>query len=289
MVPEHMLGLDELLREVKAERSELKEKGLKKSPASKLIKLAMNGGFYGMTNNKYSPFYDWKCTMSITINGQLFLCMLSEWCEEIGVSVDMCNTDGVSFMIPENKYNDFKLIISKWEKLTKLKLEGEEFSKVIRKNINNYLAVTKSGNNKKKGMFKYGKDIVLGDSTDNQIIPKALEAYYIHGTSVEKFIKEHGKIYDFCASPKVAKIFTVTWKGKIQQKFNRFYVSKKGAYLYKQKKDANPENILKGYGVQLFNIFEDKPMSEYNINYDWYIMKCREIIEELEPKQQTLF
>lgn len=288
MVPEHMPGLQFLLKSLKSERSKLKEKGLKKSAASKLIKLALNGGFYGMTNNKYSPFYDWGCTLSITINGQLFLCMLCEWCEKEGIKVDMCNTDGVTFMIPENKYNKFREITKKWESLTKLKLEEEKFIKVIRKNINNYLAVTEHSN-KRKGMFRYGKDIPLGDSTDNQIIPKALEAYFVHGTSVEQFIKNHNNIYDFTAAPKINKKFTVTWKGKIQQNLNRFYVSKQGAYLYKQKPDANPENVLKGYAVELFNKYKEKPMSEYNINYDWYIMKCREIINELEPKQMTLF
>jgi len=46
-----------------------------------MLKLALNG-VYGDSNNKFSVFYDPKFTMSITLNGQLLLCLLAEtlWC-----------------------------------------------------------------------------------------------------------------------------------------------------------------------------------------------------------------
>ena len=49
----------------------------KKTAENNMLKLALNG-VYGKSNDKHSPFYDPQYTMSITINGQLLLCMLAE-------------------------------------------------------------------------------------------------------------------------------------------------------------------------------------------------------------------
>lgn len=74
-----------------------------------------------------------------------------------------------------------------------------------------------------------------------------------------------------------------------QQRLNRYYVSKNTPYLYKQK-EGKEQHMLKGYGVQLYNNHEDKSMKEYNINYDFYIAKTMDVINELQRKNQlTLF
>ena len=49
----------------------------KKSAESAMLKLALNG-VYGDSNNQFSVFYDPLFTMSITLNGQLLLCLLAE-------------------------------------------------------------------------------------------------------------------------------------------------------------------------------------------------------------------
>ena len=93
-------------------------------------------------------------------------------------------------------------------------------------------------------------------------------------------------IFNFCAGFKVDRKFKVTWNNQIQQQLNRFYVSNKGAYLYKTKPTSkNPENMLDGFAVQLFNKYEEKEMKNYNINYQYYIMKAEKIIYDLTPKQ----
>ena len=48
-------------------------------------------------------------------------------------------------------------------------------------------------------------------------------------------------------------------------------------------------NVLKGYGVQIINEYEDKPMADYNIQYEYYIKQANEILRKLEPEQMTLF
>lgn len=84
------------------------------------------------------------------------------------------------------------------------------------------------------------------------------------------------------------KIYSITWNGQPQQQLNRFYVSKKGAYLYKQKNTKNTkENIFKESAVQLLNrVPETFPI---DVDYSFYIRKSQEIIKLFEPDQLKLF
>jgi hypothetical protein len=91
--PKH-LGEDfaTTIGDIKDERLELKRKGFGKSNEAELLKLGLNGGYFGNLNNEYSPMFDWECLLKVTINGQLYLLMFAEMCEESGIRVDMCNT-----------------------------------------------------------------------------------------------------------------------------------------------------------------------------------------------------
>lgn len=286
-VPEH-LGKEfaEDLDDIRLERMDLKSKGLGKSNASELLKLAMNGGFYGNTNNKHTPMEDVKAMLSITINGQLMLLMLAERLNEIGVYIDSANTDGLTIKYDKSVRNKVLQIRKEWEEETKCGLEEVQFSKVIRTNVNNYLAIPKEGKVKEKGMFL--TDPPVDQSRDNLVIPKALQAYYLHGTPIETFIRSHKNIYDFCSSQKVDRKYTIFYNGEKQQRLNRYYVSTDGAYLYKSQDNGITLNhMMKGWGVTLFNDFEEK--EDYKIDYRYYISKCKEILEELESNQLSLF
>lgn len=48
--------------------------------------------------------------------------------------------------------------------------------------------------------------------------------------------------------------------------------------------------MLKGWGVQIFNNYEEKSFVDYNINYTYYLSEINKIISELEHHNQlTLF
>ena len=44
--------------------------------------------------------------------------------------------------------------------------------------------------------------------------------------------------------------------------------------------------MLKGWGVQLYNRHEDKPLDQYNIDYRYYISEVRKIISTIENHNQ---
>jgi DNA polymerase elongation subunit (family B) len=97
---------------------------------------------YGDSNNKYSPFYDPQYTMTITINGQLTLCLLAEKLMEIeGLQVLQVNTDGITVKMPRNKHDEYINVCDAWQRQVGLQLEFATYTKMCIKDCNNYIAV----------------------------------------------------------------------------------------------------------------------------------------------------
>ncbi len=291
-VPVHLPGMDKVIRRLKVMRLQYKAEGNKKD--AELYKLALNGGYYGNLNSSYSPMYDPLQLLSVTINGQLFLLMLSEWLEDAGISIDMCNTDGITAIIPIEKAELFKEIYNKWEKLTLMELEKVSYTKVVRKNINNYIAISTDDKIKRKGLFKFGEEVPLGDSIDEEVIARALTLYFVENIPIEESIRNPDKynfhIYDYCKSNKISKDYEVIYNNNKVQNLNRYYFSQQGPYLFKKKKTKDTlEHVNVGKGIILFNKYEEKDWADYKINYNHYIAKAREIINGFENKQLTLF
>ena len=96
-----------------------------------------------LSNDENSFLYDPEFTMRITMNGQLSLMMLYEMLSEgIPGSIPiMQNTDGLEMMIPENYKEKYLEICEKWEKITQLQLEHDQYDKLILGDVNNYIAV----------------------------------------------------------------------------------------------------------------------------------------------------
>lgn len=290
LTPEHLgsVFLD-LYKRILSERLAAKKRGDKVETDIK--KLLLNST-YGMLNNDYSFLKDMKQSLGICFNGQLILLYLTERIIEWGGNVIMQNTDGLTVKIPRSKEKEFQSFVESINPVD-IPLEFVNYKKLIMLNVNGYIALTDDGKVKKKGKA-FRTDVPLGDSVDFLIIPKILELYFIKGLDPKKVItnyKDYGfNIYDLCGSFKVAKSYQVIYNGKIQQQLNRFYVSKKGAYLYKQKNTKDtPDNMLKGYAVNIFNNYEEK--EDYEIDYSFYLKKINDVIYDIEKyqKQLTLF
>lgn len=290
--PEH-LGPEapEELDVMRVERLTLKANGLGKSNDAEMAKKAMNGGWYGNMNNEYTPMYDPQGLLGTTINGQLMLLMFCEKLIEIGAVIDMVNTDGVTIIYDPNLHDEVERVSKEWEQLVRMELETVTYLKVVRKDINNYLAFYEDKGEvkvKEKGMFLTNPPIDM--SHDFLVIPKAIKAYYQYNTPIEEFIMNHKEIYDFCGSMKCDKSYKVFHNGKETQRLNRYFVTRTGAYLYKSKDGVKMMNMLKDIPVKLFNDYYDVPnFVDYGIDYRYYIAKVKEIINELEPTQTSLF
>ena len=307
LYPPH-LGIEfkEVYSNIRTER--LKAKRNKIKTKDKTLKLALNG-LSGNLQNEHSWCYSPFTVLQIRINGQLLLLMLTEKLYNLGCRIHQINTDGVLYTCKKDKYEEAKQIMTEWEKLTSLTLETEEFTKFYQLAINDYFGVTpeyeKTKNIddiKKKGFFL--TEVVLGKGLTPKIIPEAIINHFVTGVSVESYIKDCRDIRKFLQAEKTGKQWTVEYNEKTQQRTNRFYVSNNGYYLWKWKDDNGKkqyQSMLKGYGVTLHNTFHsDEDLqwlyakgetfeSIYNVNYQYYITQCVKVIEQLKPRQLSLF
>ena len=224
--PHHLGGaFPRAVAELKAERL-MFAKGTLENAA---YKLAMNAGF-GNSNNKHTPFYDPMYTMTITINGQLLLCMLAEWLLQIdSLSIIQANTDGITARLKRTDVEAMRSICRGWELFTKLDLEEATYSSMYIRDVNNYIAVYEDGKLKRKGAYEYKKEWHKDHSA--LIVPKAVEAALIHHQDPKEFILNHQDIYDFMLFAKAPGGSRLELGGVEIQRRSRYCVTKTGLEL----------------------------------------------------------
>ena len=273
----------------------------KKDPKNYVYKIILNST-YGLSNDENSFLYDPEFTMRITINGQLSLTMLYEMiCEEIPNALPlMQNTDGLETMIPKQYEDKYMEICRRWEKITNLQLEHDKYSKIILGDVNNYIAITEDGKSKCKGRFEF-ENLALHKNKSFLVIPKAIHAYFVDGIKPEDYIKSITNIFDFCGGVKIKgdwsfyehKITNGEYSVEKLQHTIRYFISKTGSKVIKKNNTDDREiQIEAGKWLQTLMIdYEDKPFSEYDINYDYYLDKINKEIRDLEPivTQLSLF
>ncbi len=167
------------------------------------LKEALNAS-YGNSNNKYSPLYDPFYTMQTTINGQMLLCMLvAELIKVPGLSMIQCNTDGVTYHCPREYIEHTRNVCKWWEGFTKLNLEEALYSRMMIRDVNNYIAEYEGGSVKLKGA--YGYDRRWSQDASALVVSKAVEAHLVRGENVEDFIRNHRDEFDFMCMAKVPR------------------------------------------------------------------------------------
>jgi hypothetical protein len=273
----------------------------KKDPKNYVYKIILNST-YGLSNDENSFLYDPEFTMRITINGQLSLTMLYEMiCEEIPNALPlMQNTDGLETMIPKQYEDKYMEICRRWEKLTNLQLEHDKYSKIILGDVNNYIAITEDGKSKCKGRFEFA-NLAMHKNKSFLVIPRAIHAYFVDGIKPEDYIKSVTNIFDFCGGVKIKgdwsfyehKVVSGEYLIEKVQHTIRYFISKTGSKVIKKNNTDNREiQIEAGKWLQTLMIdYKDKPFSEYDINYDYYLDKINKEIRDLEPiiTQLSLF
>jgi len=199
----------------------------KGTPMNAALKLALNG-VYGDSNSKFSPFYDPLYTMSITINGQLLLCMLAEMLvtQVPGMQMIQINTDGLTIRYPRGHKFLVHTICDTWQTLTHLTLEDVEYARMHIRDVNNYIGVYLNGDLKRKGAYEYEREHHQNHSA--LVIPKAAEMVLCHGFSVETAVQYHTNIFDYALFVKAPRL---ELDGVPVQGRSRYYVSTAGGTL----------------------------------------------------------
>lgn len=240
LYPEH---LGQLFCKIYKDVYEQRKSYPKGTAENAMLKLALNG-VYGDSNNKYSPFYDPQYTMSITVNGQLLLCMLAEvLMSSPDIRMVQINTDGLTIDTPRSLLPWVKSVQEWWEQLTNLELEAAEYSRMFIRDVNNYIAEYTDGKLKRKGAYEY--ELGWHQNHSALVVPKAAEHALVHGTDIRDFISRHDDIFDFFLRAKVPRSNTLEWGGTQVANIVRYFISNGGEKLEKIMPPAGPAGKFK--------------------------------------------
>lgn len=291
-IPRH-LGEEfwKVYSQIYKERIEAKHSGQKlKNLALKLTLNSVTGKMQQETSWMYDPLNVFK----IRINGQLILLMLVDRLLELNCKIVQVNTDGVMYIAKKTQRQNVQQAINDVEQLSQLTFESDDYEAFYQYAINDYIGIEKgysqSKNPKlieKKGMFITEQR--LGKGLAPIIIPKAVINYFLTKEPVSKYIKRSKDIKDFLMYQRVDKKFKVVHGDKQVQRINRFYASTNDYNLFKINPEGQVNNMLTKSGVTILNKFDQIPIENRHINYQYYIGEANKIIADFVNQQLELF
>ena len=299
--PAHLPGYQIIAKELVDFRLHHKS-NRKSSDRSKDIsnstKIVINTGLFGLLGDYYSPMYDPKGTLSVTMNGQLMLLQLIEFlCHDVGgIEVIQANTDGIGVLCPRKLIPRLKAACAFWEESFGIELEIDALDVFTKRNANSYLEVEHG--EIVKGAKDFNDFIKRGGTKDDldptksrsfQIINECLRQYYAFGKRPEEVIKECDSIHEFLrvvscgrTAQNYFQIDGADW-GKMQRTA-RYYKAVRGGNLGVLR--ANGKNINQhphGDSVRVLLDVEDRSPASYpDLDIKWYVNKAWEEIREVD-------
>ena len=261
----------------------------KKSAESAMLKLALNG-VYGDSNNQFSVFYDPLFTMSITLNGQLLLCLLAEGLMHIeGLRLLQVNTDGLTVRVPRTHKVLVDLARMAWQERTGLNLEEAVYKAMMVRDVNNYIGVFENGSTKRKGAYEY--NMGWHQNAGGLVIAKVAEKVLVEGAPIRQTVEQWPDIMDFMLRTKVPRSSRLALErdGVTSQLQNttRYYIAKGGGRLFKwmpplAKKPGEWRKIgvESGWGVQVCNDIKDA--GKLPVDFDYYVQEVEKLCLSLK-------
>lgn len=221
------------------------------------LKLAANGT-YGNTNNKFSVFYDPQFTMTITINGQLMLCMLAEWLATVPtLQMIQINTDGITYRIHRDYESYATMLCKAWEVTTGLRLESADYARMWIADVNTYIAETTAGKLKQKGRLWYpDPDNYVQSISEasppawhkdlgNTVSIRAAVQAMVNGVDPEAWIRAHRDPFDYMCRVRCDRASRLMLGDRQTQSTLRYYVAIDGDPLVKVSPPAGLEGAYK--------------------------------------------
>lgn len=262
-----------------------------KDPRQAPRKIVLNGTF-GASKDKYNNLYDPLMANNICIAGQVLLLDLLEKLEKQGkCELIQTNTDGILIKLPQNDVidltndaiDDIMTVCNEWSKRTRMDLEFEEISKVIQRDVNNYIIVKKNGKVKRKGAVV--KQLSKLDN-DLPIVNKAVVDYFVKNIPVEETVMNCKELIMFQKVVKVSGKYDYVHHNDqvLKEKVNRVFASldDNDGTLYKKHKSKETLDKTPSTPIHCFidngNV-ENKPIPA-KLDKQWYINEAKSRIEK---------
>jgi hypothetical protein len=252
----------------------------KKSSESAMLKLALNG-VYGDSNNRFSVFYDPLFTMSITLNGQLLLCLLADkilqWTEAQLVQV---NTDGLTVRVRRTELDELERVCREWSVLTGLNLEQMRYRRMFLRDVNNYIGQYEDGTVKRKGAYEW--NIGWHQNAGGLVVPKVAEKVLVDGAPIRETVERWPDLHDFMLRIKVPRGSYLQWGEHQAQNTTRYYVARGGKEMNKwmpplarKPGEWRKIGVESGWNVQVCNRIEDAVLP---VDFDYYVEQVEKLV-----------
>jgi len=253
-------------------------------------KILLNSWFFGKLMFDGSWTKDIQAGFKVTINGQLYLLMIIEKLEMNGIHVISANTDGFTALVPKDKYDKYLEITKYYQTYFNITGEYTNYILYVRKNVNDYIAISDKKVKQKGSSFLTETDI--SKSYGFPIRAKALISYFKDKIPIGDTIYNNNDIFDFLLTQKMSDTYTpylYSIKNGIlhkeeQQKNIRYFVSKSGGILYKERGKEKQRVIKNGYITTFNNYYPKDNIKDYGIYYPYYITETKKIIEAIEKQ-----
>lgn len=313
---EWLLGYNNIIgKRITAKKKYKETKETKFQAIQEAYKLSLNGGGFGKTNEVHSWQYDPFVTYCVTIGSQIDLLMLIETLEINKIHVISANTDGVVCLFDKSLEDTYYKVCKEWEvKVGNDKsgqLEYADYKLLVQTSVNSYLAIKTNDEVKTKSEFV--SDFEIHKNKSARIVPLALQDYFVKGIPIKETIMNHKNIFDFCLGTKSIGTNRLIHLEPIKgteiklQKINRYYVSTNGWHLLKRLKALETKKVSRqldifgnendgtreseieaGWLTTIYNRHTSgKVITDYNINYKYYIDNCQKIIDKIEQNDKV--
>ena len=240
---------------------------------SDVLKITINGSF-GKLGSKYSSLYAPDLLIQTTVTGQLALLMLIERLTMIGVEVMSANTDGVVLSYPETQAEEVEDVCFNWMLDTSYELESTPYKCVASRDVNNYVAVTTSGQIKGKGIFASAS---LSKNPDLSIISLSVAKQIAEGVSYKKTIRECDDVRQFVAVRRVTG--GAIWRGEYLGGTVRFYLSNEVPQDESIHYQKNNNRVPKSAGARPLMVLPD--VLPTDIDYRYYEVEAEKLLAEV--------
>lgn len=263
-------------------------------PTNNALKLVANTT-YGAMLAMWNDLYDPKMGRSVCISGQLYLLELGYHLATIpSVSIVQMNTDGIMYrygIADEDKVN---AITEEWQKRTGFELERDYISKVVQKDVNNYIEIKSDDSFKVKGGYLTRGIAPAGAFNINNnftIVPKAVIDYFTKGIPVEETINACIDILEFQivakAGGKYNEVYHYADGVKVKcQNVNRVYASPNHNDDTIYKVHAKTGASSKIPNLPRHCLIDNKnELTIADIDKGWYIKKAQQYVNDYLGKR----
>jgi len=285
------------------------------------LKLVLNTT-YGAMLNDYNDLYDPLMGRSVCITGQLFLLELSEHliAECPTLKIIQLNTDGIMVSLDETDVEKWQEITQEWQDRTGFELEEDLISKIVQKDVNNYVEVPVDGGKPKVKGGQLVRGVLTNANLDfvsmglpswenlqggafkinnnAVIVAKAIEQYFVDGTTPEDTIQASERLLDFQliskAGGKYERCYQIV-KGEPvpAQKVNRVYATDDLDMGTLYKVHAETKRPAKVAGLPNHCVIDNNNdvMTLDRVDRSWYVRLAWKYIRDFqgirEPRRNT--